>query len=63
MKTIALLFLSLSGTLLADQVVMKNGDRLSGNIVKYDGKSLIIKSELAGQVTIPWDAVTSITSS
>jgi putative salt-induced outer membrane protein YdiY len=63
MKIPALLFLSFSFTLFADQVIMKNGDRLSGSIVKYDGKNLIIKSELAGQVTIPWDAVTSITSS
>src|SRR5580658_2859347 len=63
MKTIALLFLILNCTLLADQVTMKNGYRLSGSIVKYDGKNLILKSELAGQVTIPWDAVTAITSS
>jgi putative salt-induced outer membrane protein YdiY len=35
---------------------------LSGTIVKYDGKNLIMKSEFAGQVTIPWDAVTAITS-
>jgi len=41
---------------------MKNGDRLSGAIVKYDGKNLILKSEFAGQVTIPWDAVTEIAS-
>jgi len=46
-----------------DQVTMKNGDRLSGAIVKYDGKNLVIKSELAGPVTIPWDAVTVVTSS
>jgi putative salt-induced outer membrane protein len=46
-----------------DQVTMKNGDRLSGAIVKYDGKNLVIKSELAGPVTIPWDAVTAVTSS
>jgi putative salt-induced outer membrane protein YdiY len=52
-----------SGLLLADQVTMKNGDHLSGSIVKYDGKNLILKSEFAGQVTIPWDAVTAITSS
>ena len=30
--------------LLADQVTMKNGDRLSGAIVKYDGKNLVLKS-------------------
>jgi len=48
--------------LLADQVTMKNGDHLSGTIVKFDGKNLILKSEFAGQVTIPWDAVTAISS-
>lgn len=46
----------------ADQITMKNGDRLSGTIVKSDAKSLVMKSELAGDVTIPWDAVTTITS-
>jgi putative salt-induced outer membrane protein YdiY len=39
---------------------MKNGDRLSGTIEKYDGKDLIVKSEFAGEVKIPWDAVTAI---
>jgi putative salt-induced outer membrane protein YdiY len=47
---------------LADQVTMKNGDRLSGTILKYDGKNLVIKSEFAGPVTIPWDAVTALSS-
>jgi putative salt-induced outer membrane protein len=46
----------------ADQVTMKNGDRLSGSIVKYDGKNLVLKSEFAGAVTIAWDAVTAVTS-
>ncbi len=52
----------LSQALLADQVTLKNGDRLSGNIIKYDGKNLVLKSELAGEVTIPWDNVTAVTS-
>jgi putative salt-induced outer membrane protein YdiY len=49
----------------ADQVTLKNGDRLSGSIVKTDdeAKTLFIKTELAGDVTIPWDAVTGIVSS
>lgn len=62
MKTTALLLLSFCLPILADQVVMKNGDKLSGSIVKYDGKNLTIKSEFAGTVTIPWEAVTSIMS-
>lgn len=46
----------------ADQVVLKNGDRLTGTIVKSDGKSLVLKSEFAGEVTIQWDAVQGFTS-
>jgi hypothetical protein len=30
---------------LADQVVLKNGDRLSGTVVKSDAKNLVIKTE------------------
>ncbi len=49
--------------LFADQVVLKNGDRLTGNIVNSDGKTLTLKSEFAGEVKIQWDAITEITSS
>ena len=37
---------------LADQVVLKNGDRLTGAVVKSDGKELVIKTEFAGEVTV-----------
>lgn len=47
----------------ADQVTMKNGDRLSGTVTKSDTKGLVIKTEFAGEVTISWDAITAITSS
>ncbi len=47
---------------LADQVKLKNGDRLTGAIVKSDGKSLTLKTELAGTVTIVWDAVDQVTT-
>lgn len=46
----------------ADQITMKNGDRLTGTVTKSDEKTLTFKSELAGTVTIPWDAVETITS-
>ena len=46
----------------ADQVVLKNGDRLTGKIVTGDGKTLLLKSEFAGDVTIQWDALTDIES-
>ena len=47
---------------MADQISLKNGDRLSGKILKYDGKNIVIKSEFAGEVTILWDAVIAISS-
>jgi putative salt-induced outer membrane protein YdiY len=47
----------------ADQVILKNGDRLTGKIVTGDGKTLLLKSEFAGDVTIQWDAITDIESS
>jgi small nuclear ribonucleoprotein (snRNP)-like protein len=53
----------LSTSLFADQVVLKNGDRLTGTIVKSDGATLLIKTEFAGDVTIQWSAVQDISSS
>lgn len=53
----------MSGLSFADQVTLKNNDRISGTIVKYDGKNLLLKSELAGDITIPWDSVTGLVSS
>jgi putative salt-induced outer membrane protein YdiY len=64
--SMTLLWLSLfSLAASADQVTLKNGDRLSGAIVKTDddAKTLLMKTELAGEVTIPWEAVTAILSS
>ena len=46
----------------ADQVVLTNGDTITGTIVKKDGARLTIKSELLGAVTMPWSAVQSIRS-
>jgi len=46
----------------ADQIVMSNGDHLSGLITKSDTKELVIKTEFAGEVTVKWDAITEINS-
>jgi len=65
MRTLCLVILMsvvLSSNVLADQVVLKNGDRLTGQVIKFDGKNLTIKSEFAGEVNIPWSAVQEITS-
>jgi len=52
-----------AGSVMADQVTLKNGDRLTGTIVKSDGKTLLIKTEFAGEVNVPWDAMSAMVSS
>jgi len=49
-----------SSALLADQVTLKNGDRLTGTVVKSDGKTLVIHTDAAGDVTLKFDAIQDI---
>jgi hypothetical protein len=53
----------LSPALFADQITLKNGDRLTGTILKSDAKTLVLKTEAAGDVTFQWVAIDAITSS
>lgn len=52
--------MALSTIARADQITLKNGDRLSGNIIKSDSKSLTIKTDYAGNVTVAWDLIQRI---
>ncbi len=52
----------LLSTASADQVLLKNGDRVTGSIVKKDGQNVTIKADLFGLVTVAWDQVESITA-
>lgn len=49
-------------TAYGDQVVLKNGDRVTGTIVKKDAKTVTIKSDHFGVVATAWDQVASITA-
>ena len=44
----------------ADQVTLKNGDRLTGSVIKGDGKTLVLHTDAAGDVTIKFDAIQDI---
>ena len=52
----------LPAMLFGDQVTLKNGDRITGKIVKKDGGKLTVKSDLLGEVSMAWDAVTGARS-
>ena len=54
--------LGLGPAAFADQVSLKNGDHLSGTIVKSDGKTLVLHTDYAGDVTLDFKAITQITS-
>jgi putative salt-induced outer membrane protein YdiY len=53
-------FLGLSLTSFADQITLKNGDRLTGTVVKGDGKALVLHTEAAGDVTLRFSAIQDI---
>lgn len=59
--SIVLMAILASGAV-ADQVVLTNGDRLTGQIVNFDGKTLTIKTAFAGDINLQWSAVQQITS-
>ena len=53
-------FLGLASSLFGDQVTLKNGDRLTGTVVKSDGKTLVLHTEAAGDVTMQFAAIQEI---
>jgi putative salt-induced outer membrane protein len=54
--------LGIAPAVFADQIILKNGDHLSGKIVKSDGKTLVLHTEFAGDVTVQFAAITQITT-
>jgi putative salt-induced outer membrane protein YdiY len=52
-----LLFLLSCTSALASQVVLKNGDKITGSVAASGQDGLTIKSALIGDVKIPWKAV------
>jgi putative salt-induced outer membrane protein YdiY len=44
----------------ADQITLKNGDRLTGTVVKGDDKTLVLHTDAAGDITIQLSAIQEI---
>lgn len=58
-----LLLAMLAPAVLADQVTLKNGDRLTGTIVSGDAKTLHLKTDFGGDINIDWGTVVAVESS
>jgi putative salt-induced outer membrane protein YdiY len=54
----ALVFLLISaGQLFADEILLENGDRLTGTVIKLEGGKLTLKTEYAGEIQIPVEKI------
>jgi len=51
-----------AGSLWADQVTLANGDRITGSVLHSDTKTLVIKTDNAGEVTLKWDSIAAISA-
>jgi putative salt-induced outer membrane protein YdiY len=50
----------ISGNSLADEVRLKNGDKLTGQVVRMEADKLILKTTYAGEIIITWQEVTAV---
>lgn len=57
-----LLLITASYPLMADELLMKNGDRLTGTVVVKQGKTLRFKVAYAGELSIKWADVAALRS-
>ncbi|MGC1373578.1 MAG: hypothetical protein WA824_15690, partial [Candidatus Sulfotelmatobacter sp.] len=61
-SSVLILLLALGSSAFADEVTVKSGDRLNGKIVKSDGKTLVLHTEFAGDLTIDLSKITHNTT-
>lgn len=46
----------------ADEVVLRSGERLLGEVLALAGGKLVLRSAYAGELTLPWSAVVSLST-
>ncbi len=46
----------------ADEILLKNGDKISGEILSKTDQAVLMKTSFAGEISISWDAVSKLTS-
>jgi len=51
-----------SGAVHADEVVLANGDRITGSVVRKEEDSLVMSTSYAGELTIKWAEIRRITT-
>jgi putative salt-induced outer membrane protein YdiY len=59
---IGLITLSLNHIAIADEIKLKNGDTITGTIVKKETDKLIVNTSYAGEISITWTQISSLNS-
>jgi putative salt-induced outer membrane protein YdiY len=54
--------LLIAENVMADEIWLKNGDRMMGTVKKMEDKVLIFKTSYAGGISIKWDEITAVTT-
>jgi putative salt-induced outer membrane protein YdiY len=49
-------------TAAADELHLKNGDRITGEVISMENNKLVFKTAYAGQITVEWQDVASLTT-
>ena len=62
MKRVLSLLIAIPFAAQADQIVLSNGDRITGQIVESDAETLKVTTEFIGDIEIKWEAVAEISS-
>jgi putative salt-induced outer membrane protein YdiY len=47
----------------ADEVVLRNGDRMRGEVASLSGGKLVLRTDYAGEIGLRWEEVTSLSTS
>ena len=55
----AFIFLT-AGNTIADELWLKNGDHITGKVVRMENKTLIFETSYAGEVSVKWGEITNI---
>ncbi len=54
------MLLGMANTILADEIVLKNGDKLTGKVVSMEKGKLIFNTSYAGNISIDWHSIKSV---
>lgn len=49
-----------AGNLMADEIWLKNGDHLSGKVIRMENKKLVFKTSYAGEILVEWDQIANL---